>query len=775
MSASRRRRPKKQQPEIEPVLDELEPVVEGEQLDELEPVDELAELDELEPVEEEAEDEGPVRVRCVDADEEGFDTAVVVEVPEMEKAAVTDAVREPLARAMKRHASRVRYKSVVIRFEGEALIGTAVKNLCADLLVVNRVLHGVVRRGYGDEAVAEGKLPEVAFEQREVDGQVQIEIRGGLEPEDLGVALQPVLAQLAGAAKGMRLSFQFQDALPSRAVREQIGAAMSDAGAESVAVGDRQLFDRGHERRVRVQQGSEGVEIEVSDAHEVDATKAAVEAVLGGAAFDGQDVKVRVGGAEPDAGIVDLLAERIAAGKPARLLVITAGGEDLHLPAVMQVAAKGGRSAMRIHLNGRSRGALLTAMRRELRAVSDDLAGTSLTIDWPAGFEIDSDLERAVFDELLLPTGVQAIACSFGSEDKEPFHPVAVAVGSRNGGVDVVVDTTAGKPPELLRAVERRLAPRAGELENVDVRVELRGDGVVSRSLRQRLIEIVSGALPARLELVEHEQGDVLMPAMLAISTVDGGFRIAADVGGRSEAQVVLAMARELDAAGVGEGAEISVVEGEFAQTVVEAVVARAAARVMLGDVQVHPEPEVIEELPEPEPEAEELDELEAVEEDAGVGSDVEASASAEQSSGDSDSGAAGAEAADAVSQPAAPLDYVTVLGSNESLSPPLVVVGIDYGNTEEHEAEVARRLAEMQSRLEGGRVLVVLRHGGRDVPLRRNLPPMDAARRLIEPIAAATMVFRGGDAAGRPFFQVTASKLDGLAVGAHIADPRSA
>ena len=136
--------------EIQSDLPELEPL---DELPELEPVEELPELEELE------EDIGPVKGECVDTDEDGFETVITLTVPDMPKKEVPDAVEGPLQRIAGSFRSKLRHRKVLVRFAGDGLIGSAVKDLVEKRLEPIKPLLVVVRRGFGDECVHEGELP----------------------------------------------------------------------------------------------------------------------------------------------------------------------------------------------------------------------------------------------------------------------------------------------------------------------------------------------------------------------------------------------------------------------------------------------------------------------------------------------------------------------------------------------------------------------------------------------------------------------------------------
>ncbi|MCA8953964.1 MAG: hypothetical protein KDE27_30925, partial [Planctomycetes bacterium] len=70
--------------------------------------------------------------------------------------------------------------------------------------------------------------------------------------------------------------------------------------------------------------------------------------------------------------------------------------------------------------------------------------------------------------------------------------------------------------------------------------------------------------------------------------------------------------------------------------------------------------------------------------------------------------------------------------------------------------------------------VMVVLQENGADVAVRKPMPIVDVLRRVLSASAAATLIFRGPDAQGRPHFQVLHSSLRAMPVGANFRDPRA-
>ena len=183
----RKRAGRTAQNEIEAELPELEP------LDELPELEELEDLPELEAIDE--EDEGPVKASCKASDDAGFDLEITVDVPEMPKKEVADAVDAPLARIAGSFGSQIRHQKVLVRFAGDALIGSAIKELVAEKLGAQKPLLLVVRRGFGDERILEGALPTVEVTSDVVDGETRVQIAtGDCELADLPVAMSSHLS-----------------------------------------------------------------------------------------------------------------------------------------------------------------------------------------------------------------------------------------------------------------------------------------------------------------------------------------------------------------------------------------------------------------------------------------------------------------------------------------------------------------------------------------------------------------------------------------------------
>lgn len=103
-----------------------------------------------------------------------------------------------------------------------------------------------------------------------------------------------------------------------------------------------------------------------------------------------------------------------------------------------------------------------------------------------------------------------------------------------------------------------------------------------------------------------------------------------------------------------------------------------------------------------------------------------------------------------------------------------MVVVGVEAGAEPNHIAAVQAQLLDHLPRLQRRSVLLVLQRGGVDVPVRKPDALVEALLRTVPTAAAATLVFRGPDAQGRPHFQVVQSTLRALPVGGTFGDPRA-
>jgi hypothetical protein len=812
MSASRRRTSsdkKRRQADPGDELPELEPVLEpvpDEELESLEPLEDF-ELETLEPLDEDS----PVQVAHRAADEAEFDRRIEVTVPEMAKSEVAGAVEGPLRRLAGAAAAELRFQRVLVHFGGEAMIGSAIKELVAGILAPVRPLSVVVRRGFGDEVVHEGRLPSVELNVQSRGDVLDVAVAtGACEVADLPFALRAELAGLAAAAAGKRVAFTFDGALADRATRTAIAAALT--GARRLEVDGRLMFDAELEARVRVEaDGDAAATLTVEPAAEAATTIAALEMVLprSADALAGRAVTVRSAG--PALREVELAKalELLAPATPSRIAVAGPDGlVDLIWPRLLRTAVRGDQGAIRVEPAGRDRRALIAAFRREAAGLAEVVADKRVTVDWPAGTELDAELERACLGEALGALHPKTLSCTWQGEDREPFVPAPVTFRVEAGDLHLIhVDTEVAKPVELVRAIERRVGAVAPELRGKAARIEIRGSVAASRTMVRRLRELCEGGGALRLELDAQGQVDVLLPALLRIEPDGAGtVLIAAEAGGRDAEQVEAALQRELDAAEIPAGAAFVVEPSPLAETVVAAVVGRGASRVSLGGerpVQVHP---ALFGTPEQDgaslalvaqPAGDEPVLLAQIERELGplldaIGplaevdltlvwpgaGDPQAEPVARTLEAILARGPRRLRLDDGVGRPVQLFpeivpDYVVELGRKDDAVPPLLMLGIDLVEGEAERARVLDKLAGFAELAAGRRVLLVGRDQGHDEVFDAGAPLGAAVREALVGTAAAVLAFRGADAHGRPHFEVLDSNLESLPIGQRIRDPR--
>lgn len=803
MTPSRRRRQadRSRKSKTEPA--ELPELPEPEGFDELEPVDE-DELDSLEPVEEE---HPGVNVRGSAADEAHFDTLIEIEVAEMEKDSVPDAIEGPLRRQLGELRAEVRHRRVLVRFTGDAMIGSAAKERAGAVLAEHKVLAGTVRRGFGDEVVHEGALPEVSLETRQDGDTVQVLIRGEVDPEDLSMALAPELDGLCADAADRSFEFEFEGVESGPATHEQIRQAMAEAGARRSKISGELLFDRELEARVRVAGDSGSKKIEISQADDEEQTLAALDLVLGNVDFAGQRVLCAVAGGSVSGAVLDRLRALCSRSGPEQVALDRGSDEaDILVPSMLQVADGRGGVVLRVDAGGRGRSAMLAAFHREAAALRDRIKGSEVTVDWPDGFVIDAEIERSCLHEALADASPRSVHCTVAGDQREPFVPLPVTFGAEANVRKMQVDVDAAKPNELVRALERRMAKAAEDLKGQPLHVAFVGDGIASRSVQRTVLELANQAAVSRLEIQEHDATDVLLPELLQIETNAGAVRIAVDAAGRDEAQVERSLQRELSAAELSPAQEVTVVTAPLANQVIEAVVASGSARVLLaGDelVQVHPalfssvtrDGERIEMVAAPGSDgamvsAQLEHEMSRILAEQGSLSGVEVVLTWPGGRAEHVDSAEVALQKIIAAQPERVLfddgekgprqvfpevvpEYVTVLGVADNVDPPIAMLGIAVGGDSEERDKVMEACQGHAELLTGRRVLLTAREDGRDRPVRDQDATITAVRGLVDPLSAATLVFRGADAQRRRFFEVVHSSVDSLKVGARVGDPR--
>ncbi|MCA3010308.1 MAG: hypothetical protein INH34_18190 [Phycisphaerales bacterium] len=721
----------------------------AEDLPTLEPV--ADDLPTLEAIEAEAPPAGPVRVAALPGEGE-FAVVLQVDVDDMDKKAVADAVKAPLTAACAAAAASLRHRKVLVRFGGEALIGSAVKDLVAELLKPRKPLLVVVQRGMGDEKVAEGKLPEVQVATTDSSAGVQADVATGeLEAADLDLALAPHLPALQAAAKGRRVRLVFTGAArPDAALRGKLSELLLLAGARAGAIGERVLFDLDLTDRVRGTTAGDRLTIAVQCADSDETTQDALELALPDHAAACQGKFVRF----------DL--SRPAGGPRARCLswarehgaVRVDFGDEVAWPPLLALVA-GAEPTLRLQPNGRTTAQTLAALVAEAPAHAAACKGKAIVLDWPAGFALDAEAGKALC-EVTGALQPAALACTFGGDLREPFVPDPCAFAQDGATTTVTLDSEAGKPAELLRAIDRRLPGKLAELHGKSVRVQVGGSAALSRTLLRGVCTTLEHAGVARLEVVDGDTVDVLMPTLLAVHKQPGGLRVEARLEGRDAAQIERAVERSLAKLATAlpslAGAAVTIVwpgadgASPHVARLLDLFVGKQADKVLLeagaGKAQqLHPKPVV---APPPPPAA------------------VAAPAAL-------DVAAAPATAGGAVGP-----TQLCLLGRRDDVAPPMVVVGVPAGAEPAHLAAVEAELQQHLPRFHGRAVLLVLRADGRDVPVRRVDPLVDLLRRTVPATAAATLFFRGPDAEGRPHFEAVHSRLASVPAGTTFVDPRA-
>lgn len=573
-----RKRPgRSAQNEIEAALPELEPL---EDLPELEALDDLPQLEVIEE-----EDEGLVKATCKASDDADFDVEVTVDVPEMPKKEVADAVDAPLTRIAGSFGEMLRHQKVLVRFTGDAFIGTAIKGLVADKLSCQKPLLLVVSRGFGGERVFECALPTVEITSDVVDGETRVQVAtGDCELVDLPTAMAQHMVQLTDSGRDARFLFQFKGgAKPDAMMRDAMAMAFRDAGAESCSIGARVLFDRQLEDRIKCSVSGNKVAIAISltddDATIVDALTLVLPSHA--AAVDGKNVCYQFAreSAEVQAFCVEF-------ARNAGATLIEVGGQDdtdIIWPPLISVRV-GNEVELRLASNGRSRAAVLSAFERECAEHHGDAHGKHVVINWPQDFALDAEALKSL-EAVMTKLSPRRLCCTIAGDSREPFYPEPVAFGVDGETQTMCVDTEAGKPRDLQRAMDRCLPANVSLLRGQSVRVDIVGDGAVSRTFRQNVCTAVAEAGAMRLEIVEGGEHDVLLPPMLAVTEGEAGLSVSIVIDGRDEAQQRRALIRELEGVAVALQS-VTIASSSAAQAVGDYVLEQGASRVVLDGVE---------------------------------------------------------------------------------------------------------------------------------------------------------------------------------------------
>ncbi len=788
--------------EIQSDLPELEPL---DELPELEPVEELPELEELE------EDIGPVKGECVDTDEDGFETVITLTVPDMPKKEVPDAVEGPLQRIAGSFRSKLRHRKVLVRFAGDGLIGSAVKDLVEERLEPVKPLMVVVRRGFGDECVHQGELPIVKLESTSVDRTVRVKVATGeCEQEDLMVALQPHIDGLVESVPARRVTFLFTgNAKPDAAIREMLSTKMREAGARSTTVGARLLFDLDLAERVRVTTARDKVSVDISlegdDAECIDG----ISFVLADHKkdFDGKSARLHV---RSGAAAVQDFCVDFARGAGASLVELGGEGDaEIVWPPMLSVRA-GQEMEFRMTPNGRSRKAVLAAFVRELADHHEETAGKDVVIDWPAEIEFDQEVSD-VLAGAIKHMAPHRLACTFNGEDREPFVPEPVKFGADGDVRTIVVESDAGKPKELQRAMDRRLPEHRGELSGAAVRIEVHGDAPLTRSVRNSLCAAVVDAGAAQVDLSEGGEIDRVHPLMLTVEQGKHGLQITCSPGDRDERQQQRAIARELGGVEIALQS-VTIVESPSAEHVAKFALEQGAAEIVLdGAERRRLHPPLFEAIQQrgrklrlvADPTGDDLKDRRMIDAELPARLDEAAPLAGAQvtlvwpgGTADTDGVQHIAEALlarevavlkleraegeveqmhpDPSTQPAEAGALLSLLGRSDAASPPMVLLAVADGDGEEHLQAVLAELNEHLAKFTGRAVLLVVQDRGDDRPVRAVTPLARLLAQAVPQTASATLLFRGPDDQGRPHFEVLHSSVAALPVGGAFGDPRA-
>lgn len=786
-------RSSKSKAKAESAADELPtlPPMDGEDLPVLEPVEESA-----------PEPEFPVKVACQASDEAGFDTAIAIEVPEIDKKEMAEAVAKPLQFAIDHGRAKVRHHRVLVRFAGDAIIGSAVKERCGQVLDAAKARKVVVRRGYGDEVLFEREAPKAQVAQRVDGGVLVVEIdTGELEAVDLSVALQGPLLQLAKDAKGQKVQLAFRGkAKPDQTLRDLIGQMLRDGGAVRAALGQRVLFDRELEDRVQLEVQGDVAQLRVDPAPNDTDTEEALAMRLASLGERVRGKVVRVAFTRTESELVRSSTLRYCtAGAPQRIEILRAAGAEVAWPPLLTVDGGGAETLLKVIANGRERGALATSFAQEVRDFAPVIQKKKVLVEWPQGTVVDAELETRCLS-LLVELGAAAVAFTAGG-DRERFHPPVVAHSVEGGLQRLALDTEAGKPAELQKTFERWLSLRGASLRGQSVALAFRGQAAVSRTLTRTLTEALVRLAPSHLAVERDGRSDLVVPALLsARGDASSGLELTLVDGGRDAAQIEAALARELDARTDLAGARVRIQAGAHEAGLVAALLARKVTTVELAGpepVQIAPALVAFERgkrggrlVVTPVADAAMAARMAARELPllasefagnevtvVGVGADLAAAPAAAIVRQLVDLGAAKVRIDDGAGNsmqvhPVVPPEFVTVLGKKDDAVPPLVMLGIGLGGGDQQE----RVLAALQERAEmlvGRRVLLVGRRDGVDVPFPTKDAVADAVRAFVDGAAAATLVFGGNDARGRSHFVVAHSAIEGLQKGSVFGDPR--
>jgi hypothetical protein len=425
-------------------------------------------------------------------------------------------------------------------------------------------------------------------------------------------------------------------------------------------------------------------------------------------------------------------------------------------------AGEGGRRAVTLDTDAGAPDELVRTIERRLAGAG--LAGAAVDIAVKGSGPLSRTMRRTLLERLEAAGVGRATLDDRGN--REVLLPKLLAVSPLPGGeVRVAIDVGGRSVDQLARALAEDLE-RAVIARGASVHLQGTTEESVVRALVRR------GA--ARV-LLDDESGVQAHPPLFAVIARDGDSLVLRAEPALDDAVSTAQVERELPRAIAAQGdlAEVTVIlEWPDARPPVGAPVARAVEilvdaqpRALLlesGDgtaVQLHPEPDVGMDTPEPwSISGEELPEPELTEPEFElVENEPEPTADAEMKLDLFDL------------EVEEPRPAVTILGRRPQAQPPLLMLGIDCHAGDAIEGALAAHHAEV----ENNRVLVVFLDRGEPTELRSDDARVAAVRTALEPHAAALLLWRDATLVAPAHFEVVASRVESLAVGARMRDPR--
>lgn len=781
--------------------------------DELETLESIDELDTLEPVEEEelesleeldAVPEPDPRVRA-SLGAEGDAVRISLDVDDLEKVDVGPAVEASLGALVAEHAAEVRWKDVVVEFGGDALIPSAAKAIVGEVLGNARARSATVQRGMGDERLFEVEPPTLQFRvERAGDGLACVAETDGLDAVDLNSLLLAEIDALAADAAGQRVALQIRgSAMPGTALVDQLAERLAAAGVDAFSLdtggGARFLFDRALERAVTLTD-ADGARADVEVRVETSAERLA--AVIADVLPKHRD---RLTGRRvllvADSALTDPLVEALRAFEPASIAVSSGGAVTVVWPALLHVRSKGGEVTVGVVAAGRDRADVFSGFTTEIAKHASTLGGMPAVVDWPAEFSLDADVSAT--SAALLDRGATRVSVSFGGDLREPLVPAPIVAEAAGTETRWVLDSDAGRPADLVRYLDRHAAA-LGDCRGHVVTIEVRGDGMVSRSLRAKLGEVLEAAGASVGRLDDRGETSVLFPQVATFDAAGGSdvmMTVSADT--IPDAEVESLLAASIAEADLGDDATVHLRPTEHEAAVIRALAARGVARVVSAD-----EPPVVLfpplfAVPELDGERVRLTASPALEDDDALGAQVdhELASIADAFAGrdvlltwDGARRPYSAPVERAIARlisagpakleldnghrarqlhPEIPREFVSVIGRRDAGDPPMVMLGIDASNGDGDIPDIEAALsAHDAADIDGRRVLILVRAGDEDVALAHDHAITKAIRAALEARVKA-LLFYGKSRSGT-HFEVVSSSLEALPVGTKVRDPRS-